>query len=112
MLKTNMMPIQNNFVKKALSTLCLGAMLFAGSAALLTQDADARPRYRGYSGYDRGYDRRDRPMFSYKTGKILKGGLVGAGVGAGTAVVLDKPLLKTTVLGAGIGAGVQAIRYW
>jgi hypothetical protein len=54
----------------------------------------------------------DTPLVAdYKTRQIVKGGLIGAGIGAGTAVVLDKPVAKTAVVGAGIGSGVQAVRY-
>lgn len=66
-----------------------------------------------YKQYDRSryYSGRQSAFFDPKTKKVLKGGLIGAGVGAGAAVLLDKPLLKTSVLGAGIGAGTQAVRY-
>lgn len=57
------------------------------------------------------YDDHRRSWFDTRTGKIVKGGLIGAGVGAGSAVLLDKSVGRSAVLGAGIGAGVQAIRY-
>lgn len=47
----------------------------------------------------------------WKTQKIIKGSLLGAGVGAGAGLLLDKPVAKTAILGAGIGAGTQATRY-
>lgn len=57
-------------------------------------------------------DRRNQDaFFDWKTKKILKGSLVGAGVGTGAALLTDKPVAKTAVLGAGIGAGTQAVRY-
>jgi hypothetical protein len=59
----------------------------------------------------RNWSQRNEPLFDYKTGKILKGGLIGAGIGAGTGILLNKPVGKTALIGGGIGSGVQAIRY-
>lgn len=56
-------------------------------------------------------DREGRSHCQNKTGKIIKGGLVGAGVGAGAGYVMGRPVGKTAVLGAGVGAGVQATRH-
>lgn len=57
------------------------------------------------------YDRRRGSWFDSRTGKIVKGGLVGAGVGAGAGYLLNRPVGRSAVLGAGVGAGVQATRY-
>jgi hypothetical protein len=57
------------------------------------------------------YDDSRRSWFDTRTGKIVKGGLVGAGIGAGAGYLLDRPVGKSAVLGAGVGAGVQATRY-
>jgi len=64
---------------------------------------DGKNRYR--------YDNRSHSWVDYKTGKILKGGLVGAGIGAGAGLLLDRNVGKSALAGAGIGAGTQAIRY-
>ena len=56
------------------------------------------------------YDDRRGSWYESRTGKIVKGGLVGAGIGAGAGYLLDRPLGKSAVLGAGIGAGVQATK--
>lgn len=72
------------------------------------RDGNGRLHCNAGSRYRRG---NDGAFFDWKTKKILKGGLVGAGVGTGAALLTDKPLGKTAVLGAGIGAGTQAVRY-
>lgn len=61
---------------------------------------------RHYRDYDRG-----RPLVGYKTGKIIKGSLIGAGIGAGTGLLMDGNVGRNALLGAGLGAGTQAIRY-
>lgn len=95
--------------KRLLSTLMLAFLLFAGITSFTAADAK---RYRGYSRYSQGryYDGR-RGGIDYKTGKIIKGGVVGAGIGAGAGLLLDRPVGKTALVGAGIGAGTQAVRY-
>jgi hypothetical protein len=113
-IKNSLKPIQRALSSKkaVVSSLCLVAMLAGSMMAPFAQTAEARHRYDDRYDRDYGYRGGDQPLFGYKTGKILKGGLIGAGVGAGSAIVFDKPMLKSSVLGAGIGAGVQAIRYW
>lgn len=44
------------------------------------------------------------------TRQLIKGGAVGAGIGAGAAVLLDRPVGKSALVGAGVGAGTQAVR--
>jgi hypothetical protein len=60
---------------------------------------------------NRYYDRRRHAWVDYKTGKIIKGGLIGAGIGAGAGLLLDRHVGKSALAGAGIGAGTQAVRY-
>lgn len=88
------------FTKKIFS-LALASALLAGGLAF-TPQAHAQNRY---------YDNRRHAWVDYKTGKILKGGLVGAGVGAGAGLLLDRNVGKSALVGAGIGAGTQAVRY-
>ncbi len=101
------------------SSLPVGLMLQA-EAAHCWRDGHNRVRCdngvrKGNRHYSRDgqyyYDDNRRSWFSSKTGKIVKGGLLGAGVGAGAGYLLDRPVAKSAVLGAGIGAGVQATRY-
>jgi hypothetical protein len=61
--------------------------------------------------YHRYYDQRRQPLVDYKTGKIIKGGLIGAGIGAGTGLLMDGNVGRNAVIGAGLGAGTQALRY-
>ena len=70
-------------------------------------------RYGHYHAHHRTYyyDRRRHAWFDYKTGKILKGALVGAGIGAGAGLLLERNVGKIALVGAGIGAGTQAVRY-
>lgn len=68
-------------------------------------------RHYGHSRNRYHNDYRDNRLVDYKTGKILKGGLVGAGIGAGAGLLLDRPVGKTALVGAGVGAGTQAVRY-
>jgi len=89
-------------VKQFLSTLLAASLLLAGTSFLTAADARHYSRYNDYrrpSGID------------YKTGKIIKGGVIGAGVGAGAGLLLDRPVAKTALVGAGVGAGTQAVRY-
>lgn len=67
--------------------------------------------FNGYGNQPVSYYRDGVPFFRTKTGKIVKGALIGGGIGAATGVVLDKPVLKSGVIGAAVGAGVQAVRY-
>lgn len=62
-------------------------------------------------GHQYYYNKRRGSWVDYKTGKILKGGLVGAGIGAGASLLLDRNVGKGALLGAGLGAGTQAVRY-
>lgn len=109
--------------KKILSLALTGTML--GAMGLLAVEP-AQATHCWYDKHDRRhcdngrhysrdgryyYDDHRRSWFDTKTGKIVKGSLVGAGIGAGSALLFDKSVGKSAVLGAGIGAGVQAIRY-
>ena len=108
------------FVQKLMSLALLTTLVSGGLG--VTQVAQAKHGYykhsnQGYHGRghynhpDRYYDRRRNSWVSYKTGKIIKGGLVGAGVGAGVGYVTDHHIGKSALVGAGIGAGIQALRY-
>lgn len=105
-------------VKRIISTMltagvCLGA--FATFAAPEAQAKsywqDKHGRVHTNNGRQFYYDKRRSSWVDYKTGKILKGGLIGAGIGAGTALLFDRNVGKGVLTGAGIGAGAQAIRY-
>jgi hypothetical protein len=75
---------------------------------------DKHGKYHSNNGHhyrNRYYDRRRGGWVDYRTGKILKGGLVGAGIGAGAGLLMDRNVGKTALVGAGIGAGTQAVRY-
>lgn len=82
-------------------------------------DADAKPhdwcnqhgRLHKHHGRHHHYDNRRHSRVDYQTGKVLKGGLVGAGIGAGTSLLLDRNAGQGALLGAGLGAGAQAVRY-
>jgi len=99
--------------------MALAICLLAGSAGFAPEAQanhgwyDRNGHYHASNGYygRRYYDRRGGGLVDYKTGKILKGGLVGAGIGAGAGLLLDRNVGKTALAGAGIGAGTQAIRY-
>ena len=93
--------------KKAISAGLLTVMTVTSLGALAP--ADARRHYTNDRRYY--YEDSRRSWFDTKTGKIVKGSLIGAGVGAGAGLVLDKSVGKSALLGAGIGAGVQALRY-
>ena len=95
--------------QRLFGALMAAVVIFAGVSSFATADAK---HYRGYNRYDQGrhYDNR-RGGIDYKTGKIIKGGVVGAGIGAGAGLLLDRPVGRTALVGAGIGAGTQAVRY-
>ena len=112
---------------KNLCSMILTVGILAGSATLMPI-AEAKHRhhdngnhygwYKNKNGHyynrqgRRGYyDRRRSAWVDYKTGKIIKGGLVGAGIGAGAGLLLDKHVGKSALVGAGLGAGTQAVRY-
>jgi hypothetical protein len=108
---------------KSLGSVMVVASLLAGALGLFPE-AQAQGRYDHYGRYhsDHGhwsraygrysdYDRRRHGWMDDRTGKILKGGLVGAGIGAGAGLLLDRNVGKTTLVGAGVGAGTQAVRY-
>jgi hypothetical protein len=99
----------NRFLSLNLILVLMMTTLFAWS----TNAAEARSRYYGHSRYyDRGgYRGGSRYGVDYKTGKILKGGLVGAGIGAGGGLLTGRSVGRTALIGAGLGAGVQATRY-
>lgn len=88
--------------KYFMSLAILFCLLF--SAGFIAQDAQA-----GQGKYH--YDQKRHAWVDYQTGKIIKGGLVGAGIGAGAGLLLDKNVGKSALAGAGIGAGTQAVRY-
>jgi hypothetical protein len=91
--------------KQFLSTFLAASLLLAGTSFLTTADAK---HYRGHGRYN---DYRRSNSVDYKTGKIIKGGVIGAGVGAGAGLLLDRPVGRTALVGAGVGAGTQAVRY-
>lgn len=93
-------------VKQLLSTLMAASLLLAGTSFLTTADAKHYHRNNG-----RFNDYRRPSGVDYQTGKIIKGGVIGAGVGAGAGLLLDRPVAKTALVGAGVGAGTQAVRY-
>ena len=98
------------FLSLALIVGFLFTTLFVGPTK-----AEARSsRYYGHSRYydqGRSYRGGSRYGVDYKTGKILKGGLVGAGIGAGGGLLTGRSVGRTALIGAGLGAGVQATRY-
>ncbi len=94
----------------------LAASMILGTVGIHPQAEANNGLHKGhYKHYSRDrryyYDDRRHSWFDTKTGKIVKGSLVGAGIGAGAGYLLDKPVGKGAVLGAGLGAGVQATRY-
>lgn len=108
---------------KQFFSMILMAGLLAGSIVFMPQADAHRGHYNrhGYYGYNHGhhygqyrnryYDRRRNGWVDYQTGKIIKGGLVGAGIGAGAGLLLDRNVGKSALIGAGLGAGTQAVRY-
>ncbi len=86
--------------------LTLGVL--SGMTGVLPQ-AQASHRY--HQRYNHHYDNRREPLVDYKTGKILKGSLVGAGIGAGTGLLLEQNVGRNALIGVGLGAGTQALRY-
>lgn len=100
-------------ILKRTLTAVLTSMMLTGAMVLPNQSAFAdHGRHLGwYKGHRAYYDDRRHSIVDYKTGKILKGGLIGAGIGAASGFVFDRPIARSAVLGAGIGAGVQAVRY-
>lgn len=93
---------------KSLLSMALTMGLLSGALGFLPT-AQAR-RYYGHTyNHTSRYDR--KPLVSYKTGEILKGSLIGAGIGVGTGLLLDKNIGKSALIGAGLGAGTQALRY-
>lgn len=114
-------------MKKAMSALLVAIMVSGMSFSALTAEAGHKWKHRNNgnhygwrnnhyrnAGYDR-YNRYDRyddgRLLDWKTRKIIKGGVVGAGVGAGAGLLMDKPVGRTALVGAGVGSGVQAVRY-
>lgn len=95
--------------QRALSVFLSFALLLSGLVAPFSS-AEAKRHY-NHGRYHRYYDARHDRWVDYQTGKILKGGIVGAGIGAGAGLLLDRPVGKTALVGAGIGAGTQAVRY-
>jgi hypothetical protein len=104
-------------IERILSMLLTAAVLSSG--LLIAPEAHAKNKYwrdnRGRVhdnyGHQYYYDKRRSSWVDYQTGKILKGGLVGAGIGAGASLLLDRNVGKGALLGAGLGAGTQAVRY-
>jgi hypothetical protein len=106
--------------KQLLGSALASVMIFSSVAMMQQAQAghyDGQGRYHADNGHhygqyrDRYYDNRRHAWVSYKTGKILKGGLLGAGIGAGAGLLLDRNVGKSALAGAGIGAGAQAVRY-
>jgi hypothetical protein len=105
-------------VKRILSMLLTTAML-SGVMFATAPEAHAKQGYwrdkHGHVhdnwGHEYYYNRNRNSWVDYQTGKILKGGLVGAGIGAGASLFLDRNVGKGALLGAGLGAGTQAVRY-
>lgn len=96
-------------IQRTVSMVLAGVLLLLSLVAI-PNGADAK--HRGPHGRAYGYyDQRQNRWVDYQTGKIIKGGLVGAGIGAGAGLLLDRPVGKTALAGAGIGAGTQAVRY-
>lgn len=104
-------------VERILSMLLTAAILSGGLISVPEAQAkhkywrDSRGRVHDNYGHQYYYDRRHDSWVDYQTGKILKGGLVGAGIGAGASLLLDRNVGKGALLGAGLGAGTQAVRY-
>lgn len=96
------------------SVFSIGLIVNLLSAGVLTVAISSANQAEAKSGYYHGrpyyQDRRGRFIDS-KTGKILKGGLVGAGIGAGAGLITGRSVGRTTLTGAGVGAGVQATRH-
>lgn len=95
--------------RSALSVFLGCALLLSGVVAPFS-GAEAK-RHHNHGRYNRYYDARHNRWVDYQTGKIIKGGVVGAGIGAGAGLLMDRPVGKTALIGAGIGAGTQAVRY-
>lgn len=103
-------------VKRIFSILLTASVCFGMATAIPQAQAkscwqDKHGRVHCNNGRQYFYDKRRHSWVDYQTGKILKGGLVGAGIGAGTALLFDRNVGKSALAGAGIGAGVQAVRY-
>ena len=113
-------------MRKSLLSVVLVAFVMTGIQPLL---AEARPPHharahgfhqnnqfwggntRGWQG-TRGAHRQHRRHRNEGFGtRVLKGGLIGAGVGAGSAVILDRPVGKSAAVGGAVGAGVEAVRH-
>lgn len=98
---------------KGLCALLLTVGILTGTLGALPT-AQAKHYYAGHydrrSYYGRPYQGRSG-LVDYQTGKIIKGGLVGAGIGAGTGLLLDRNVGRSALVGAGLGAGTQAMRY-
>lgn len=108
-------------MKKTMRILLLVGVMLVGMV-LLPLSAEARQhcwwdkhhKKHCDKGHHKGWSKvypDDTPLLDFKTRQILKGGLVGAGIGAGAGVILDRPVAKTSVIGAGVGSGVQAVKY-
>jgi len=100
-------------MKRFMSMLLLAFLAFGTVASTQSAQAGYYDRKGHYHSGKRTYyyDQRRHEWFDYKTGKILKGGLIGAGIGAGAGLLLERNVGKTALVGAGLGAGTQAVRY-
>jgi hypothetical protein len=96
---------------KRVLSIALAFGLLAGALGELPQAQAHSGRYRTYQGHKYHYDQRRNSWVDYQTGKILKGGLIGAGAGAGAGLLTGRNVGRTALVGAGVGAGVQATRY-
>lgn len=91
--------------RKNIGLSLLGLMVMSGVGFSNLAQAEkgyyhGRPYYRDNNGR----------FIDQKTGSILKGGLVGAGIGAGAGLLTGRSVGRTALVGGGIGAGVQATR--
>lgn len=100
------------------NTALVAGLLACTLGAFLVPPASAQNCWRSKNGHVQCangnhyyYDKPRNTWVDYKTGKVLKGGLIGAGIGVGTSLLLDRNIGQGALLGAGLGAGTQAVRY-
>jgi hypothetical protein len=106
-------------IKTAVLSLLMLAMVSASIPFMPSAEAHGRGRYRGWNNdnrWDDNWNNGNRGRYyennsAWKTRELMKGAAVGGGLGAGYAVLTDRPVLKPAVAGAVIGAAVQALRY-
>jgi hypothetical protein len=78
---------------------------------------DNRYYQRGYTNNWRNDRYDDRPVYrgrAYQgrslTESVVRGGLIGGGVGLGAGYFTDRDLLPSALVGAAVGAGVEVVR--